>query len=264
MNYLVLMKQVPKFSKVRLDPETHNLIREGLQVIVNPSDLNALELAIQVKKDNGGKITVLTMGPDVAAEMVQEAIARGADDGYVLSSLAFRGSDTLATSYALSKAIESIGTFDMVFCGTNTLDGDTAQVGPEVAEHLGLNQCTYVKSLSVKDGQITALRALEGRIEKQKLPTPALLTVMRNDDEVGKISKDKVNSVPASKVTIISDKDIDAAADRLGAAGSPTIVNEVFDTERRATGTHLEGSVDKQVEELVAILQREHILGRDA
>ncbi|MDY2986493.1 MAG: electron transfer flavoprotein subunit beta/FixA family protein [Peptoniphilus sp.] len=262
MEYLVLMKHVPKFTRVQLDPITHNLLRDGMRMIINPADLNALTLAIQLKRKTGGRITILTMGPERSADMVKEAIAMGADRGYVLSGGAFRGSDTLATSYALSSAIKYIGEFDVILAGTQTIDGDTGQVGPEVAEFLGINQATYLKDASYKDGKFEVLRELSSSVEKQRVSTPVLFTVIREANEVKKVSKEKIESISDSLINIISDEDVGMNKEQLGVSGSPTVVKEVFAYQNRATGLLLEGSIEEQVNKLVEVLKADGIIGR--
>lgn len=256
------MKYVPKFAKVQLDPETHNLIREGMKMIINPADLNALTLATQLKRQTGGKITVLTMGPESAKEMIKEAIAMGANTGYILSGEAFRGSDTLATSYALSSAIKYIGNFDVIISGTQTVDGDTGQVGPEIAEFMGINQSTYVKDANYKDGCFEVLRQLPSSIEKQRVKAPILFSVFREANEVKKISREKVESINEDFIKVISDVDVSMDQNKLGAKGSPTIVKSVFTSQERPTGIFIEGNVNEQVDKLIEILLADGIIGR--
>ncbi|MEE8391702.1 MAG: electron transfer flavoprotein subunit beta/FixA family protein [Anaerolineae bacterium] len=180
-NCVVLVKQVPDTAnisgKAMKDDGTVN--RAALPAIFNPEDLNALEMALQVKERYGGHVTVLTMGPPRAAEVLREALYRGADRVILLSDRKFAGSDTLATSYALKCAVERIGDYDLVFCGRQAIDGDTAQVGPQVAEKLGLPQVTYAESIqSLQDAEIIVRRAFPLGMETVKCTLPCLLTVV--------------------------------------------------------------------------------------
>jgi len=178
---MVLVKQVPDTAnitgKAMKDDGTVN--RAALPAILNPEDLNALEMALQVKEQHGGQVTVLTMGPPRAAEVLREALYRGADRVILLTDRKFAGSDTLATSYALKCAVEQAGDYDLVFCGRQAIDGDTAQVGPQVAEKLGLPQITYAESIqSLKGNEIVVQRAFPLGKETVKCPLPCLLTVV--------------------------------------------------------------------------------------
>jgi len=180
-NSVVLIKQVPDTAnisgKAMKDDGTVN--RAALPAIFNPEDLNALEMALQVKEQYGGQVTVLTMGPPRAAEVLREALYRGADQVILLSDKRFAGSDTLATSYALTRAVERVGDYDLVFCGRQAIDGDTAQVGPQVAEKLGVPQITYAESIqSLQGHEIVVERALPLGRETVKCSLPCLLTVV--------------------------------------------------------------------------------------
>ena len=173
MEIVCLIKQVPDTTDVKIDPKTGTLIREGVPSIINPDDKNALEEALVLKERFGGKVTVVSMGPPQAEEALREAYAMGADDCILLCDRAFAGADTLATSYTLATAVKNIGKFDIVVCGRQAIDGDTAQIGPQVAEILGLPQITYVKNLEIDGKKVTAHRTLEDGyeiIETEKEP----------------------------------------------------------------------------------------------
>src|SRR3989338_5885623 len=147
MNIIVCIKQVPETTEVRINPETNTLVREGVKSIINPFDMYAIEEAVRLKEKLGGKATVITMGPPQAEGALREAISMGIDDAILICDRAFAGSDTWATSYTLSKAIEKIGDYSLIICGKQAADGDTAQVGPGIAAHLDLPQVTYVKKI---------------------------------------------------------------------------------------------------------------------
>ena len=181
MRIIVLAKQVPDTRNVGKDAmkEDGTINRGALPAIFNPEDLNALEQALRIKdKFPGTTITMLTMGPGRAAEFIREGMFRGADNGYLLTDRAFAGADTLATSYALSMAIRKIGDFDLIIGGRQAIDGDTAQVGPQVAEKLGLSQITYAEEIvGVTDGRITVRRKIPGGVETVEGPLPIVVTV---------------------------------------------------------------------------------------
>ena len=181
LNIIVLAKQVPDTRNVGKDAMKADgtVNRAALPAIFNPEDLNALEQALRLKDDNpGSTVTILTMGPARAAEIIREGLYRGADGGYLLTDRAFAGADTLATSYALSMAIRKMKNYDLVICGRQAIDGDTAQVGPQVAEKLGIAQITYAESiLGANDGSVTVKRRLERGVETVKAGLPALVTV---------------------------------------------------------------------------------------
>ena len=149
MNFIVCIKQVPNTTQVKIDPKKGTLIREGVESIVNPEDLIATEAAVQIKEKHGGEITAISMGPPQAKEALQEVLAMGVDKGILLTDKAFAGADTLATSYTLGQCIKTIGKFDLIICGRQAIDGDTAQIGPQVAEFLNIPQITYVKKIRI-------------------------------------------------------------------------------------------------------------------
>lgn len=258
---VVLVKQVPDTANITgqamKDDGTVN--RAALPAIVNPEDLNALEMALQVQEQHGGQVTVLTMGPPRAAEVLREALYRGADRVILLSDRKFAASDTLATSYALKCAVEQVGDYDLIFCGRQAIDGDTAQVGPQVAEKLGLPQITYAEAiLSLQDDQITARRAFPLGSETVQCPLPCLLTVVESANRprppsARKAMTYKLAAAPFEypdllekwpefeteetlehyldqrglKIPVWSADDVGAKEGRVGLSGSPTWVAKV-------------------------------------
>jgi len=154
MKTIVCIKQVPETHNVRINPQTNTLIREGVESIVNPFDENALEAALQLREKHGGQVTVLSMGPPQAETALRHTMAMGVDEAILLSDRAFAGADTWATAYTLSCGIKKIGNFDLILCGKQAIDGDTAQVGPELAEFLGIAQAAYVRKIELKDGRL--------------------------------------------------------------------------------------------------------------
>ena len=189
LRIVVCIKQVPDTTQVRIDPETNTLVREGIPAIINPFDLHAIEAAVQLKERYGGTCAMVCMGPPQAVEALQKALSFGADEGYLLSDRALVGSDTLATSAALTAAIQKLDQqqkVDLVLCGKQTIDGDTAQVGPGIATRLGFSQISYVgrvESVDLEKRTIRARRVLEGAEEVVEAPLPALLTVLKEIGE---------------------------------------------------------------------------------
>ena len=184
MDIIVCIKQVPDTTDVRIDPMTNTLIREGVQSIINPFDMYAIEEGIQLKERFGGNVIVVTMGPPQAEAALREAISLGADEGILVSDRAFAGSDTWATSYTLAAAIKKIGGFDLIICGKQASDGDTAQVGPGIAAHLDLPQVTYVKKVeNIDEKHAKVERMTEEGYEVVETPLPCLLTVVKEINE---------------------------------------------------------------------------------
>ncbi|MCX6003722.1 MAG: electron transfer flavoprotein subunit beta/FixA family protein, partial [Chloroflexi bacterium] len=180
MNIIVCLKQVPSTTEVKIDPKTNTLIRHGIKSIINPFDSYALEEGVRLKERYSGKVTAISMGPPQAAEMLRDAISTGADDAILLSDTAFAGSDTLATSTTLAKAIEKIKNYDLVICGRQTLDGDTGQVGPELAEMLGSPFVAYVSKIEeIAGGKIRVQRMVEDGYETIETSLPAIITVVK-------------------------------------------------------------------------------------
>ena len=176
---IVLIKQVPDTTEVKLDPKTGNLIREGIESIINPDDRHALEAAISLKEDLGGKVTAVSMGPPQAIDAITEALGMGVDKGVLLSDRAFAGADTWATSSTLGKAIEKMGRYDLILCGRQAIDGDTAQIGPQVAEYLGVPHVSYVCAIEeIKKKRMIVKRRLEDGYERVQCTLPALITVI--------------------------------------------------------------------------------------
>lgn len=255
MNIIVSIKQVPDTTEVKIDPVTNTLIREGVPTIINPFDENAIEEGLRLREKHGGKVTVITMGPPQATEALREALAMGADDAILISDKRFAGADTLATSYTLAQAIKKIGEFDILLFGKQAIDGDTAQVGPGVAEHLGIPQVAYVKKIEITDGTARVERIMEGGYEIIELKLPALFTVVKEINEPrfpslkGKIMAKK------REISVWGVEDIEADPDRVGLDGSPTKVIRTFTPAPRGRGEILQGTVEEQVKELVNRLQ---------
>ena len=256
MNIIVCIKQVPDTTQVKIDPETNTLIREGVESIINPFDAYAIEEGVCLKEQHGGKVTVLSMGPPQAQEALREAVSLGCDEAVLISDRAFAGSDTLATGYTLASAIKKIGDYDIIICGKQASDGDTAQVGPGIATQLDIPQVTYVKKIEkIEDKIMTAERMTEEGFEIIQTSLPCLITVVKEINEPrlpslkGKMRAKKLE-IPTWKAI---DLDIDEA--RLGLTGSPTWVSKIFTPPPRPKGEIFEGDLENAVSKLVGSLK---------
>ena len=266
MDIIVCIKQVPdiaEIAKVKTDPETGTIIREGVPSVVNPFDEFAVEEAIRVKDrlEEDVKITIITMGPPQAEEALRKCLAMGADEAVLLSDREFAGGDTLATGYVLAMGIKKIGNFDMIFCGMQATDGDTAQVGPSIAENLRIPQITYIKKLELEKKKVSAHREVEGGDEVIQCRMPVLMTAVKalNEPRIPKFRA--INKALATEITVWNAADLECEADRLGLSGSPTNVVKVFSPEPRAGGQKFEGlSADEAVAKIVDVLQEEKVL----
>ncbi len=258
MNIIVCIKQVPDTTNVRIDPETNTLVRSGVQSIINPFDVYAIEEAVRLKEKFGGLVTIVTMGPPQAEEALREAISLGGDEAVLISDRAFAGSDTWATSYTLSRAIQKIGKFDIIICGKQAIDGDTAQVGPGIAAFLDIPQITFVKKIEdIKDSFMRADRMTEEGYDIVESPLPCLITVVKEINEPRLPSlKGKMR---AKKIEIkkLEAKDLDADPDLLGLKGSPTKVVKIFTPPPRKGGQILEGEAKEVSGKLVELLKGE-------
>lgn len=287
LKIIVLAKQVPDTRNVGKDAMKADgtVNRAALPAIFNPEDLNALEQALQLKdRYPGSTVTLLTMGPGRAAEIIRESLYRGADNGVVLSDRAFAGSDTLATSYALATAVRKIGDFDIILGGRQAIDGDTAQVGPQIAEKLGLPQVTYAEEVGeVKDGKITIKRRIENGIETVKAPLPLLVTVNGSADEcrprnARSLQKYKYAAAPSElkdddkRKPLVEARDylqikewsadfVGADREQCGLPGSPTKVKKIENVVFSAKESVRLSDADNEVEDLVKQLIANHTIG---
>lgn len=262
MNIIVCIKQVPDTTDVRIDPETNTLIRSGVASIINPFDMYAIEEAIRLKEKFGGKVTVLTMGPPQAEEALREAVSLGADEVILVSDRAFAGSDTWATSYALSSTIHKIGDYDLVICGKQAIDGDTAQVGPGISSHLDIPQITYVKkieevNLGAGNKHMRAERMTEEGYEIIESPMPCLITVVKEINEPRLPSLKGKMRAKKAEIKKWEVKDLDLDPDLIGLNGSPTKVVKIFTPPPRKKGQILEGDAAEISQKLVGLLKNE-------
>ncbi len=254
MDMIVLVKQVPNTTDVKLDEKTGSLIREGLESIMNPDDRHALEAAIQMKEAFSGNVTVVSMGPLQAIDVLSEAIGMGADEAILLSDTAFAGADTWATSYTLGKAIEKIGNYDVIFCGRQAIDGDTAQIGPQVADYLQIPQVTYVSEIEkVGKESLIVKRCLEDGYERVECTRPALLTVIAELNrprypDVGRMITACHEKAP---IKIWNAADIGVTVHEVGLEGSLTHVIKTSVPKFKRQGEILEGDIKTVVRELI-------------
>ncbi|WP_446899597.1 electron transfer flavoprotein subunit beta/FixA family protein [Clostridium sp. LBM24168] len=233
MDILVCIKQVPGTSKVEVDPVTGVLKRDGIDSKMNPYDLFALETALRLREKHGGTIKVISMGPPQAADVIKEAYMMGADEGVLLSDRKFAGADVLATSYTISQGIRKMGHIDLILCGKQTTDGDTAQVGPEMAEYLGIPHIANVISIEdVKDNSIVVKMDMPNTIEVADIKFPCLLTVDKDIFQPRLPSYRKKLATKDRKVGVLSLKDFeDKDENKYGLNGSPTQVEKIFPPE---------------------------------
>ncbi len=256
MNIVVCLKQVPGTAEVKIDPQTNTLIRQGIENIINPFDTYALEEGVRLKEQHGGKVTAISMGPPQTEEALKEAISRGADEAILLSDRAFAGADTLATAYTLSRAINKLEQYDIVICGRQTLDGDTGQVGPELAEMLEIPFIAYVSKIEeISSGYMRVQRMIEEGYEVIESPLPAVITVVKAINmprlpSLRGIMKSKSAVIPAWTV-----KEVGVDQSKVGLAGSATRVIQVFFPQRVHRSEIFQGDLKSQAECLIGKLK---------
>lgn len=246
MDILVCVKQVPDTAEIRIDPVTNTLIRAGVPSIVNPFDKNALEAAVQLKEAHGGTVTVISMGPEQAKEALKECISVGADKAVLISDRLFGGSDTYATSYILSTAIKKLGNFDLILCGKQAIDGDTAQVGPAIAEHLGLALLTYAAKIEVKDNKICINRETDEGYEVIEANFPVVCTVVKSINEPRFPTIKSKMSANKAKIEVLTAADLSGInPTKIGLKGSPTRVKKTFVPAKRDSGVRIKEETGK-------------------
>lgn len=248
MNIIVLVKQVPDTSEVKINRETNTLIRDGVPSIINPFDLYAIEEALRLREQHGGTVTAMTMGPPQAAEALKDAVAMGVDEVVLLSDRAFAGADTWATSYTLSRGIKKIARYDLVIAGKQAIDGDTAQVGPETADMLGIPFVAYIRKIEkVESGKMVAERMMDEGYDVVETSLPALITVVKEINQPRLPSLKGKMKARNLKVTAWNAADIGADKNLCGLTGSPTKVVRIFPPVPRGQREILSGSIDEQV-----------------
>lgn len=257
MRIAVCLKQVPSTNEVRLDPETHTILRDGRQSVINPFDAHALEEAVRLKECCGGHVTAISMGIPAAELLLRDAVARGADEGVLLTDRAFAGADTLATSHALAAGVRSLEEpFDLILCGKMATDGDTAQIGPELAEQLGVPHVTDVTALlEAGEHSLTVRRALAGGHEDLRVPLPALITVTRelNLPRLPSLAGIRRSLTAPCPVVGVEQLEVDPA--RVGLNGSPTQVVRTFVPQRARESVSLTGSAEEQAAAILELFK---------
>ncbi|MFA6320854.1 MAG: electron transfer flavoprotein subunit beta/FixA family protein [Candidatus Omnitrophota bacterium] len=256
MNIIVCIKQVPNTTDVKIDPVTNTLIRDGVESVINPFDTYAIEEAVRLKERFGGKVTVVTMGPLQAENALKEAISLGCDEAILVSDRKFAGSDTWATSYTLSCAIKKIGAYDVVICGKQASDGDTAQVGPGISTHLDIPQVTYVKKIEdISANKAKVERMTEEGYDIVETPLPCLFTVVKEINTPRIPSLKGMMKAKSAKITKWTAEDIKAEPKSLGLEGSPTRVVKIFTPPARKGGEMLSGDTADVAKELGELLK---------
>lgn len=252
MKIIVCVKQVPDAKDVRLDPVTNTLAREGVASIMNPYDQHALEEAVRIKEQCGGEVVVLTMGPPQAEDVLRQAISCGADNVVLVSDRSFAGADTWATAYTLEQAIRKIGSFDLILCGKQAIDGDTAQVGPGLATRFSLPFLTCVQKIrEITPRTVVAERMMDDGYDVVEMRLPALLTVVKDINEPRVPSLKGKMRAKSAKITTYNAQDLEADPASIGLPGSPTKVVKVFPPHARGERTVLRGTLDEQIDQLV-------------
>lgn len=261
MNIIACIKQVPDTSEVKIDRETNTLIRKGVPSVINPFDENAIEAGLQLREQYNGKVTVLSMGPPQVENALRDAVAMGADEVVLLTDRLFAGADTLATSYALSKAIAKIGNYDLIICGKQATDGDTAQVGPGVAEFLGIPVVTYVRKIvECKDNSLIVEREFEDGYEVIQVTLPAVITVTKEINIPRLPSLKGKMKAKSLEVPTLSAEAVDADPEQIGLKGSPTKVAKIFNPPVRSDRELLTGEEPDVVQQLVSKLKEKKVI----
>ncbi|MFC1478224.1 electron transfer flavoprotein subunit beta/FixA family protein [Candidatus Margulisiibacteriota bacterium] len=261
MNIVVCIKQVPDTNEVKIDRETNTLIRKGVPSIINPFDENAIEAALQLRETYGGKVTVVSMGPPQVETALKDAIALGVDEVVLVTDRLFAGADTWATSYTLSKAIDKIGEYDLIICGKQATDGDTAQVGPGVAEFLGIPVVTYVRKVSEIDGQnVKVEREFEDGYEEIQVPLPAVLTVTKEINTPRLPSLKGKMKAKSAEIPAMTAEQIGADPELIGLKGSLTKVVKIFNPPVRTDREMLEGEPQDMGKVVIGKLKEKQVI----
>lgn len=259
MNIVVCLKQVPDTTVVKIDQKTGTLIREGVPSIINPEDKHALEAALCLKESHGGKITVISMGPLQAKDALREALCMGADEAILITDRAFGGADTLATSRTIASAIRNLD-YDVIFGGRQAIDGDTAQVGPEIAEHLEIPQVTYVQDVKVESDGLLVNRALEDGYEIIKVKTSVLLTAIAELNHPRYMNVGRIFATKDKEITVFTANDLDIDASQIGLKGSPTKVKKSMTKEAKGAGEVVKESAPEAVSYVLGKLKEKHYI----
>ena len=261
MKIIVCIKQVPNTTEIKIDPVTNTLKRDGVPSIINPDDKAAIEAALQLKEACGATVTVLTMGPPQAEKALREALAMGADEAFLLTDRAFGGSDTLATSTIIAAAVKKLQP-DLVLCGRQAIDGDTAQVGPQIAEHLDIPQITYANGIAYnpETGVITVKRQFEDRFQTLEVSGLCLITVLSTMVKPRYMNVWDIVKQDEKEIGRITNEDLQLDKALIGLTGSPTKVKASFTKQLDKTVETLELTPDEAAKTIVAALQQRHLI----
>ncbi len=259
MNIIVCIKQVPDTTEVKINPTTGTIIREGLPSIINPDDKGALEWALRLKDQHNAHVTAITMGPPQAEAILREAYAMGVDHCILLTDRAFAGADTLATSNALAGALQQLP-HDLIIAGRQAIDGDTAQVGPQIAEHLGIPQVSYVTDVELGNNQFIVKKETEEGYQRLAVEIPCLFTVLASSVEPRYMSVRGICECMDKEIRIMTVNDMDVSLEKLGLKGSPTRVKKSFAKGLKSAGTTHEVDEAQAVELIITKLKEKFII----
>lgn len=259
MKITVCIKQVPDTTEIKINPVTGTLIRDGVPSIMNPDDKGGLELALELKDKYGAYVTVITMGPPQAELILREAYAMGADRAILLTGRAFGGADTLATSHTIAAALKNLE-YDLIITGRQAIDGDTAQVGPQIAEHLGIPQVSYVTGFDVKDGKYIVKKETEDGYQILEVSSPALMTVLASGFKARYMNVAGIVDAYNREVEVWGEERVNLPAEKLGLKGSPTRVNKAFTKGVKAAGELYEVDPEQAVNLIVSKLKEKFII----
>ncbi len=261
MNVVVCIKQVPGTTEVKIDLQTNTLVREGMETIVNPFDMYALEEGIRLKEQHQGKVAAISMGPPQAEEALREAVALGVDEAFLLSDPAFEGSDTWATSYILAKAITKLAEFDLIICGRQTMDSDTGQVAPQLAESLGLPFVSYVSQIEeIKEGYMRVQQMVEEGHQVVEMPLPGVISVVKEINVPRLPSLRGLMKSKQAQIPVWTAQELGVDMNKVGVSGSPTQVIKLFHPQRASGGELFQGNPESQVEQLMERLRETKII----
>lgn len=260
MKIVVCIKQVPDTNEVKLDPVTGTLIRDGVPSIINPDDKAGLEAALVLKETQGAEISVITMGPPQADAVLREAMAMGADQAYLVTDRAFGGADTLATSTTLAAAIRKLD-YDLIIAGRQAIDGDTAQVGPQISEHLGIPNVSYAEDIQVEGNTVTVKRQYEDRYHTVKVQMPCLITALGEMNKPRYMTPGGIfDAYREKEVTVWTRPDLDVPDESIGLKGSPTKVAQSFPKSVKPAGTKVTLDALESAEYIVAKLKEKFVI----
>jgi electron transfer flavoprotein beta subunit len=261
MNIVVCLKQVPGTTEVKINPQTNTLVRQGIKNIINPFDTYALEEGVRLREKHGGKVTAISMGPPQAVDMLKEAISLGTDEAVLLSDAAFAGADTWATAYTLAGAIKKLGQVDLIICGRQSTDGDTAQVGPEMAEMLNIPFIAYVGQIEeIIHGEMRVKRMIEEGYEILQAPLPVVITVTKEINVPRLPSLRGIMKSKSAKIPVWTVRDMGIDATKVGLNGSFTRVVKVFTPQREKKAQILPGEAEEQVTCLISRLKADRLI----